>query len=118
MAPMSAVPLRCRLAPMRCLVVGSAASWADALAAVPAEGPLPSRTVLVPSERHAHALRRALARSGRGAVLAGTRFVGPLTAAIEVLRTAGVPFSPGEDTLRPARLLLLFREDLPLEHFQ
>jgi hypothetical protein len=36
---------------------------------------------------------------------------------MEVLHTAGVPFSSGEDGLRPARLLALFREALPLEHF-
>jgi hypothetical protein len=98
-------------------VIDTTASWASAVAALPAVGLLPTRTVLVPSERHAHALRRELARSGRAAILAGTRFLGPLTAAIEVLRTAGIPFSPGEDGLRPARLLALFREDLPLEHF-
>ena len=34
-----------------------------------------------------------------------------------MLRAAGVAFTPGEDALRPARLLALFREDLPLEHF-
>jgi hypothetical protein len=102
---------------MRALVLDTVASTADAIAAFPAGGPLPSRTVLVPSERHAHALRRALARSGRGAILAGSRFLGPLTAALEVLQTAGVAFSAGEDRLRPARLLALFRQDLPLEHF-
>ena len=103
---------------MRVIVLDTPASLAAAVASLPAAGPLPARTVLVPSERHAHALRRSLARGGHGAALAGTRFVGPLTAAIEVLRSAGVPFSPGEDGLRPARLLALFREDLPLEHFE
>jgi PD-(D/E)XK nuclease superfamily protein len=110
---------------MRCIVVETPGAWADAVAALPARGPLPARTVLVPSERHAHALRRALARSGRGDALAGTRLLGPLPAAIEVLRAAGVPLSPGEDALRPARLAALFREDpstgsgqaLGLEHF-
>src|SRR5215208_7224967 len=102
---------------MTVLVLDTAASWADAVATLPVAGPLPARTVLVPSERHAHALRRALARSGRGAALAGTRFVGPLTAAEEVLRAAGVAFDAGEEELRAARLLALFREDLALEHF-
>src|SRR6266487_3473047 len=37
--------------------------------------PLPSRTVLVPFEHHAHGLRRALAASGNAQLLAGTRFV-------------------------------------------
>ena len=102
---------------MRLTIIDTLASWADAVAALGPAGPLSSRNVLVPSERHAHALRRALARSGRGAALAGTRFLGPLTAAIEVLRTGGVPFTPGEEGLRPARLLALFREELSLEHF-
>jgi len=92
-------------------------SWARAVVGLPAHGQLALRTVLVPSERHAHALRRELTRSGQGAVLAGTRFVSPLTAATEVLRRAGASFATGEEILRPARLLALFREDLPLEHF-
>ncbi|WP_041453726.1 PD-(D/E)XK nuclease family protein [Anaeromyxobacter dehalogenans] len=102
---------------MNVTVIDTLGDWADAVAALPAPGPLPARTVLVPSERHAHALRRELARTGRDAALAGTRFLGPLTAAIEVLQAAGVPFTPGEGALRPARLLALFHEDLPLEHF-
>lgn len=94
------------------------ASWADAIARLPAGGPLPARSVLVPSERHAHALRRALASSGREVLLAGTRFVGPLTAAMGVLAAAGVAFAPGEEALRPGRLLAAFHEDLPLEHLE
>jgi inactivated superfamily I helicase/CRISPR/Cas system-associated exonuclease Cas4 (RecB family) len=99
------------------LLVESLAACADAIAALPATGPLPARTVVVPSERHAHALRCALVAGGHAPALAGTRFLGPVTAAIEVLGTAGFPFSSGERALRPARLLSLFREDLPLEHF-
>jgi hypothetical protein len=99
------------------LLVDSLAACADSIAALPATGPLPSRTVVVSSERHAHALRCALVRGGHGAALAGTRFVGPVTAAMEVLQAAGVAFSGGEDALRPARLLALFREELPLRHF-
>ena len=102
---------------MNVIVLDSPSAWADAIAALPAAGPLPTRTVLVPSERHAHALRRALARTGRAGGLAGTRFLGPLTAAMEVLQAGGVAFTPGEDALRPARLLVLFSEDLPLRHF-
>ncbi|HEX9290058.1 MAG TPA: PD-(D/E)XK nuclease family protein [Anaeromyxobacteraceae bacterium] len=102
---------------MRALPLDSEAAWARAVIDLPPAGPLPSRTVLVPSERHAHALRRALARSGSARALAGTRLVGPLTAAIEVLHAAGVAVERGEEALRPARLLSLFREDLLLEHF-
>ncbi len=102
---------------MRVLLLDTPTSLAAAVAALPAAGPLPARTVLVPSERHAHALRRAMVRSGHGAALAGTRFIGPVNAAGEVLRAGGVPFSPDEDRLRPARLVALFGEDLRLERF-
>lgn len=102
---------------MRVVVLETPASLAEAVAALPAEGPLPARTVLVPSERHAHQLRRALSRAGAPGALAGTRLVGPTTAAREVLERAGVAFSPGEEALRPARLAALFREGLALERF-
>ncbi|HYG67535.1 MAG TPA: PD-(D/E)XK nuclease family protein, partial [Anaeromyxobacteraceae bacterium] len=98
-------------------VLWSLDDWADAVAALRAAGPLPVRTVLVPSERHAHALRRALLATGRGAALAGTRFVRPADLAEELLRAAGVAFTPGEDGLRAARLRVLFEEDLALDHF-
>jgi len=102
---------------MHRLAADTPAALAEVIAALEATGPLPARTVLVRSERHAHALRRALERAGHGRVLAGTSFVGPVTAAAEVLRSAGVPFSAGEEALRPARLVALFREGLALEHF-
>ena len=98
-------------------ILQSPADWAEAVAALPAAGPLPLRTALVPSERHAHVLRRALLRSGRRPSLAGTRLVGPLTLAREILAEAGRDLRPGEEALRPARLLALFEEDLPLRHF-
>lgn len=102
---------------LRVTLLDSPDARARAVAALPAVAPLPTRTVLVPSERHAHPLRRALVRAGRGAALAGTRFIGPLTAAMQVLQTSGIAFSSGEEGLRPARLLALFREDLQVEHF-
>ncbi|MGH8695314.1 MAG: PD-(D/E)XK nuclease family protein [Burkholderiales bacterium] len=37
-------------------------------------------------------------------------------AAVAILDAAGVPFKPGEEALRPARLLVLFRSDLRLRH--
>jgi RecB family exonuclease len=95
-------------------VLRSPADWADAVAALPAEGALPLRTALVPSARHAHALRRALVRSGRGA-LAGLRLVGTRTLAEEILAGAGRTFRPGERSLRPARLRALLAGDLTLE---
>src|SRR6266702_5379375 len=102
---------------MKLILLNTPAAWVDAVAALPAAPPLPSRTVLVPFERHAHGLRRALVGAGNAQLLAGTRFVGPLTAAIEVLHAAGVAHTAGEEGLRPGRLLTLFREELALEHF-
>lgn len=99
-------------------ILWTLADWATAVAALPAEGPLPQRTVLVPSERQAHALRRELVRSGRAPILAGTRFLGPLTAAGDVLAAAGAAFTPGEDALRAARIVALLAEDPPLEYFE
>src|SRR5207244_1042388 len=90
---------------------------AEAVAALPVEGPLPCRTVVVPLERVAHALRRELFFIGRADALAGTRFVTPLAAAAEVLRAADVQFIPGEEGLRASRLLVLFKRGLELEHF-
>jgi hypothetical protein len=98
-------------------VLWSSREWADAIAALPVESPLPSRTVLVPYERVAHSLRRELIRAGHAAALAGTRFLSPAAAAIAVLEAAGVEFTPGEEALRPARLLAFFRRGLPLQHF-
>ncbi len=99
-------------------VLWTIADWANAIVALPAEGSLPQRTVLVPSERHAHALRRALVRAGQAPSLAGTRFLTPLAAAEAVLGNAGVPFVAGEDLLRRLRLGVLLKNDaLALESF-
>ncbi len=91
--------------------------WAEAIAALPAPGPLPCRTVLVPREPVAHALRRELIRAGHADVLAGTRFIPGPAAAVAVLKAAGVDFKPGEESLRAIRLLSLFREPLQLSYF-
>lgn len=85
------------------------------LASVAAPGPLPLRCVLVPRERMAHALRRELVRAGRRDLLAGTRFVDPLTAAGLVLDAAGRALTPGADALRPLRIAALFRAGLSLK---
>jgi len=98
-------------------VLWSTRDWAEAVAELPAVGPLPTRTVLVPSERVAHALRRELLRRSRPDALAGTRFLTCRDAAAEVLYAAGVQFVPGEEKLRAPRLLALFRSGLPLAHF-
>ena len=90
--------------------------WADAVAQCPWRGP-PCRTVLVPGERVAHVLRRELIRSGQGTALAGTRFLPPAAAAVEVLHEAGTVLKSGEESLRPARILSLFRAGLTLSEF-
>ena len=87
----------------------STADWASAIASLPSPGPLPTRTVLVSREPVAHVLRRELIRSGQGNALAGTRFLPLAAAAAEVLREAGTLFAAGEESLRPARILTLFR---------
>src|SRR5439155_6340868 len=98
-------------------ILWSTRAWAEAVAALPVQGPLPCRTVLVPRERVAHALRRELLLIGRPDALAGTRFVTPLAAAAEVLRAAEIQFTPGEEGLRASRLLKLYQRGLALEHF-
>lgn len=98
-------------------VLWSTCDWAEAIASLPADGILPGRTVLVPRERVAHSLRRELIRGGHERVLAGTLFLPTRAAAIAVLDAAGVSFKPGEEALRPSRLLLLFRSNLCLIHF-
>src|SRR5262249_16078907 len=98
-------------------ILWSTSDWANAITALPSEGPLPCRTVLVPRERVAHALRRELIRSGHADALAGTRFLPTVAAAIEVLGRADVALSPGEDALRRARLAGLLNAGLKLSHF-
>jgi len=90
-------------------VLWSTLEWAEAVAALPAGGPLPARTVLVPRARVAHALRRELLGLSRPDVLCGTRFLLPAEAAAEVLHAAGVTFTSGEEGLRGARLLAMLR---------
>jgi RecB family exonuclease len=98
-------------------VLWRTSDWANAIAAMPTEGPLPGRTVLVPRERVAHALRRELIRSNHAQALAGTRFVPAVAAGIEVLRGAGVAVSSGEEALRRAHLAGLLKTGLALAHF-
>ncbi len=98
-------------------VCWSVDEWAGAIVRLPAAGPLPCRTVLAPREPVAHALRRALVEAGHAPALAGTRFVTLVEAAAAVLDRAGVAFTPGEEDLRPVRLLALLGTDLGLEYF-
>jgi len=98
-------------------IIWNSHEWAEALRGLPIEGPLPNRTVLVPRAGIAHVLRRELIRNAQQHALAGTRFVSPRIAAMEVLRGAGFEFQPGEEALRETRLAALFRSDLVLRHF-
>jgi hypothetical protein len=102
---------------MELKVLWTCREWAEAVAAMPVQGLLPCRTVLIPRPSVAHVLRRELIRAGRGGALAGTRFLSMPLAAVGMLRAAGVAFRPGEEALRPARLSALFRSDLLLSHF-
>jgi len=102
---------------MEANIFWSTRDWATAINALPVEAPLPCRTVLVPWEPVAHALRRELIRAGRAQALAGTRFVPVAAAAIEVLQAAGIDCVPGEEALRPARVQALLRAGLSLAHF-
>lgn len=98
-------------------VIWNAREWAEAVAALPVEGPLPCRTVLVPRERVAHVLRRELIQADLSHALAGTRFVIEPYAAVEVLRAGDVEFEPGEEDLRRARLMAIFRSGIQLGYF-
>lgn len=98
-------------------VIWTSRDGAEAVAALPVQGPLPCRTVLVPRRRAAHALQRELVQTGHGDALAGTRFVVAPAAAVELLRAAGTAFETGEEDFRAARLQVLFRSDLRLAHF-
>ncbi len=98
-------------------IVWNSRDWAELVAELPVQGPLPCRTVLVPQSSVAHTLRRELIRAGRLDALAGTRFVSPQVAAAEALRKAGVEFESGEELLRTTRLAALFRSDFSLGHF-
>lgn len=95
---------------MRIERISSTRDLVEAIARLPAARPLPCRTALVSRERVAHGLRRELVRAGHINALAGTRFVPVVAAAGAVLRAGGVEFTPGEEALRPARLLALFRD--------
>lgn len=70
-------------------VVWTLEDWASAIADLPVAPGLPDRTVFVPNERVAHALRRVLIERGLPGVLVGTRFLTLLQFARETLLEAG-----------------------------
>lgn len=82
--------------------------WADAIVALGAVDELPERTVLVPSESHAHALRRELVGRAPHALI-GTRFFTAPAAARGVLEHAGVDHQTGEEVRRSLRVRAVIR---------
>lgn len=91
--------------------------FARAVMSMPAPGPLPLRTVLVPNGRIAHALRREILAAGRADALAGTLFSMPVVAAYETLAARGTQVTLGEEQIRPLRLRVLFRGESDFEYF-
>jgi RecB family exonuclease len=89
----------------------------DQIADLPADGPLPRRTIIVPRARVAHRLRCGLIERGRLDLLPGTAFVTVKSLATDVLHAAGVEFREGENELRLSRLRVLFRQGLDPEYF-
>ena len=87
-------------------VIWNLNEWADAVLELPVEGACPTRTVLVPNQRVAHALRRALLQHNQPHVLAGTRFIHLLHLAQDFLTGAPTESVPNDRTLGP----LLIRE--------
>jgi hypothetical protein len=90
------------------------ADWANRIGTLPANTSTPARTIIVPSEAIASALRGQIAADASRHALCGTRFIGPFRAAMEVLREAGIEFYEGEDVHRPRRLLELSEQFLTM----
>lgn len=87
------------------------ATW---LAGLGVNAILPERVVIVRNEGHAHVWRRDLARAHHPHLLAGTRFLTPIAAALEIVKQAGSPVTLGEEAIRAARISTLLTLDLDL----
>ena len=98
-------------------ILWSTAEVAEAVAALPAAGALPTRIAVLPNARMAHAVRRVLLETDRAAALAGTTFTTPVVAAHEVVTAAGVRVSLGEERLRALRLRDLFDAGADFAYF-
>src|SRR5690606_18719099 len=109
---------RVRMTPRRTQTIRTTRELAHAIVSLPAPGPLPQRTVLVPNGRIAHALRREILAIGRPDALAGTLFSTPPLAAHEILTARGATVLLGEERVRPLRLLALFRGEPRFEYFE
>lgn len=95
------------------MALSSFGRWVDEVIGVEPAGPLPTRIVLVPTEAHAHALRREVAVRAPH-VLAGARFLTTGAAARAVLDAAGVAYEAGEEVRRPLRIRKVIRAGLAL----
>lgn len=80
-------------------VLWSLEQWATAIAELPTTARLPTRTVLVPNARVAHALRRELILTARADALIGTHFITLLHLASSLLLEAGEPHAPNDGEL-------------------
>lgn len=98
---------------MRVVAISDLRAWADEVIALEATESLPTRIVVVPTEAHAHGLRRELATRAPRA-LAGTRFVTAGAAARAVLDAASVGYVVGEEERRPLRIRKLLRAGVGL----
>jgi hypothetical protein len=98
-------------------VIWTAQEWADAIADLPAPDVLPERTVIVPNERVAHHLRRALLEQGAPSALVGTRFLTTVQLAREIVLDAGEIPLVNDRELGPALLRRIFAE-VPLRRFK
>ena len=85
------------MTPRRTQTIRTTRELARVIVSLPAPGPLPLRTVLVPNGRIAHALRRELLAIGRPDALAGTLFSTPVVAAHEILAARGATILLGEE---------------------
>jgi CRISPR/Cas system-associated exonuclease Cas4 (RecB family) len=98
-------------------VIWTLEDWARAIIELPCAGEVPDRTVFVPNERVAHALRRALIELGAPSALVGTRFLTLVQLAREQLTAAGELASIDERGLGPALVQHTFG-DLAFERFR
>jgi hypothetical protein len=86
------------------VAIDSAADVAAVLRELDAPGKLPLRTVIVPTRRYLHGIRKALLLGGGAEILLGLDGLTTAELAGRVLSGAGVDFSTGEEDLRPARI--------------
>lgn len=98
-------------------VLWSLDDWADGICALPTDPILPLRTVVVPNERVAHALRKRLIEKEHASALVGTRFIPLAELASLILHDASdscEASTPGLDAALVRELLAT----VPFERFR